>query len=134
MARGAAAGLGWEALWFRPDAALLLLLQRVVRRILLLADIARRILVCERVACLIPCTADGILYLARCPLSGAIGLELCIANDSAETFLHRPLDLVADSLDSILVHLFAPSVLALRMRLSTDASLFKTAHPAVSEA
>jgi hypothetical protein len=107
----------------------------VVRRILLLAHIARRILVCERIDCLIPGTADGILHLAGCPLSGAIGLELCIANDSAETFLYRPLDLVADSLDSILVHLFAPSFLStLRMRPLTDVSLFKTAHPAASEA
>ena len=101
----AAAGLDWETLRFRPEAELLLLLQRVVRRILLLAHLARRIL-----ACLIPGTADGILHLAGCPLRGAIGLELCIANDSAETFLHRPLDLVADSLDSILVHLFVPSM------------------------
>jgi hypothetical protein len=76
-----AAGLGWKALWYRPDAALLLLLQRVARRIPLVAHIARRILVCERVASLIPRTADGILHLAGCPLSGAIGLELCIAND-----------------------------------------------------
>jgi hypothetical protein len=54
---------------------------------------------------------------------------------SAETFLHRPLDLVADSLDSILVHLCVPSVpAALRMRPLTDASLFKTVHPAASEA
>ena len=61
----------------------------------------------------------GILCLAACPLGGAIGGELRIANDFAQAFLQSAFKLVADTFDLILVH---DNVLSpvYRNRLSTS--------------
>jgi hypothetical protein len=54
-------------------------------------------------------TSDGVLHLAGCSLGNAVGLQLGITQNRAQSLLYRTFELVADSLEAILVHGNIPS-------------------------
>jgi hypothetical protein len=67
-----------------------------------LAYFLRRLV--QRIANAILGAADGILNLAGGLFSSTLGFCLLVAGHVADAFLDRPLDLVADTFNAILVH------------------------------